>query len=72
METNQQALNLLFAPSKSSHKYSSQHLKHVYENYVKDYISVDDFEKLMKENGYKITRKGLVYCLKTDLAKSYN
>ena len=49
METNQQALNLLFAPSKSSHKYSSQHLKHVYENYVKDYISVDDFEKLIIE-----------------------
>ena len=72
METNSQLLNLLFAPNKFSHIYSSQHLKHVYENYVEDYISVDDFEKLMKENGYKITKKGLVYCLKTDLAKSNN
>ena len=71
MFNNKQTLELLLIPSKVSHNYSSYHLKHVYEKYVGDYISVEDFEKLLKTNGYKVSKKGGVYGIKTELAKSY-
>ena len=71
MSSITEILELLFIPSKSSHVNSAYHLKHVFENYVGYYISAEDFEILLKQNGYKLTKKGCVYGTKSELAKSY-
>ena len=70
MSSITEILKLLFIPSKISHVYSTYHLKHVFENYIGEYISVEEFEILLKQNGYKLT-KGCVYGTKSELAESY-
>jgi thermostable 8-oxoguanine DNA glycosylase len=64
-------LSLLFTPSKRSNEFGAYHLKHVYSALTGEYITEDQFEELLKEQGYRMNnKKETFYIVKTKYGKS--
>ncbi len=64
-------LSLLFTPSKKSNVWGAYHLKHVYHELTREYMTEAQFEQLLKEHGYRMNnKKGTFYIVKTKYGKS--